>query len=387
MTKTPLWVVVDTETTGFGNVDRIVEIAAVVIDPKTRKVVDEYDTLINPLRDVGPTHVHGITASMVSSAPTFLEASVGLSHFLNGNILVAHNLKFDERFISNEYRRIDVNFQPGRGICTLSLSGQKLADACSKFNIDLSNHHRALADARASAELLLLLLDERNDSRAMEVSGLTEDWSPRTLRRDSVQLENSMSLRRAKRRVVYPSSDLAVLSYLDVLDSYLDDLVLSEIEKRNLVELADELDLHESQIPEIHWMYVESLISAAQRDGVVTENEYALLLAIATALDVPNEDLPARDLTVNDVDFAPGTRVCFTGEAFVNSAPVTRAKLESIAAKNGLQPVSSVTKKACDLVVAADPSTQSGKASSARSWGIPVIGVVEFLTRLSLNQE
>ncbi|MEY3277665.1 MAG: hypothetical protein RLZZ426_151, partial [Actinomycetota bacterium] len=33
MTKTPLWVVVDTETTGFGNVDRIVEVAAVVIDP------------------------------------------------------------------------------------------------------------------------------------------------------------------------------------------------------------------------------------------------------------------------------------------------------------------------------------------------------------------
>ena len=64
-------IVVDVETTGFGRQDKILEIAAIALDPTTWEIVDEYDTLINPQRDVGPTGVHGISASMVEAAPTF----------------------------------------------------------------------------------------------------------------------------------------------------------------------------------------------------------------------------------------------------------------------------------------------------------------------------
>ena len=49
------------------------------------------------------------------------------------------------------------------------------------------------------------------------------------------------------------------------------------------------------------------------------------------------------------------------------------------AAQAGMQPVRSVTKKNCDLLVAADSSSQSGKARKARSYGIPVMSVDEFL--------
>ena len=58
-------VVIDVETTGFGTNDRLVEIAAVTLDPDSLETVDEYDTLINPERDVGPTHVHGIQVAVV----------------------------------------------------------------------------------------------------------------------------------------------------------------------------------------------------------------------------------------------------------------------------------------------------------------------------------
>ena len=61
--------VIDCETTGLGRHDRIVEIAVVTLDPQTWEPTDEYDTLINPERDVGPVGVHGITATMVEAAP------------------------------------------------------------------------------------------------------------------------------------------------------------------------------------------------------------------------------------------------------------------------------------------------------------------------------
>ena len=66
----PLFAVVDMETTGFSPLvgDRIIELGIVRVagDGST---VDAYVTLVNPLRDLGPTHVHGITREDVENAP------------------------------------------------------------------------------------------------------------------------------------------------------------------------------------------------------------------------------------------------------------------------------------------------------------------------------
>ncbi len=97
----PKPVVVDVETTGFGPNDRVVEIAAITLDPATWETVDEYDTLINPGRDVGPTGVHGITASMVEAAPTFSDIIAAIAGRLQGSLLIAHNLAFDSRHHNN----------------------------------------------------------------------------------------------------------------------------------------------------------------------------------------------------------------------------------------------------------------------------------------------
>ena len=83
-------VAVDCETTGFGRYDRILEIAVVEVDIATGRVIDEFETLVNPVRDVGPVDVHGVTASMVSAAPTFDEVAVALARRLGGGTLVAH---------------------------------------------------------------------------------------------------------------------------------------------------------------------------------------------------------------------------------------------------------------------------------------------------------
>ena len=71
--------VIDVETTGlnpYGH-DRVVEIAAVVIEPDGT-VVREFCSLINPERDIGPTSIHGLSANDVTSAPRFSEIAGAL---------------------------------------------------------------------------------------------------------------------------------------------------------------------------------------------------------------------------------------------------------------------------------------------------------------------
>ena len=87
------YVVLDTETTGTMKADRIVEIALVAF--KGNEVIEEWSTLINPQRDVGKTNIHGITASMVSSAPIFGDVINDVFRMINNRVIVAHNLGFD----------------------------------------------------------------------------------------------------------------------------------------------------------------------------------------------------------------------------------------------------------------------------------------------------
>ena len=74
--------VVDTETTGFSRHDRIVEFACVTISEG--RIVDEYESLLQPDRDLGPVHVHGITPTMVESAPPFEAIAADIAARLDG---------------------------------------------------------------------------------------------------------------------------------------------------------------------------------------------------------------------------------------------------------------------------------------------------------------
>lgn len=154
--------VVDVETTGlFPARDRVVEVAVVHMDPDA-KVTGEFSTLIDPRRDIGPTRIHGIKASDVSGAPTFAAAAASIRHQLAGRVLVAHNARFDAMFLAEEFRRCGLQLPPAPVMCTMRLAGHYLGDlsartlpaCCHAAGVILSEHHSALQDARAAAELL-----------------------------------------------------------------------------------------------------------------------------------------------------------------------------------------------------------------------------------------
>jgi len=63
----------------------------------------------------------------------------------------------------------------------------------------------------------------------------------------------------------------------------------------------------------------------------------------------------------------------------IGSGEYPRHLLETMAAIAGFQPVSSVTKKGCDVLVAADPTSMSGKAKKARDFEIPILSIQQFL--------
>jgi DNA polymerase III subunit epsilon len=171
------YVVVDTETTGgWANGDRITEIGAVKI--RNHKVVEEWHSLINPRRVIPAkiTHLTGITNDMVRSAPLFAEIADSFMQFMSDGIFVAHNVNFDYGFIGYEYDRLERRFRFPK-LCTCAgmrrrFPGHKsysLGNLCEIYDIELKDHHRALADARAAARLLNLINEKRD-------CGYEDEW-------------------------------------------------------------------------------------------------------------------------------------------------------------------------------------------------------------------
>lgn len=375
---------VDVETTGLGRNDRVVEIAVVEIDPDSGEVVDEFDTLVNPQRDIGPTGIHGITASMVSAAPTFDEIAGPLSRRLHGSVMAAHSLPFDTRLISQEMSRLGTRFDPGDGVCTLSLTSQKLDDACRSHRIVPETSHTALADARATAALLVCLLDGIEGRSPCRVGYVPHSAVPRTLRREPPDVARN-DVQRVVSMAKYPFSDEALLHYANLLDWVLDDHTVTEEERAALRECASSWGIPQEEVDRVHEAYFQSIVAAAFRDGVITDGEHGLMAKVADALGLGDCEIPEMtEQPKAPAPFGPGTRVCFTGEILVDGAVVHRREMEAAAACHGLSPVSSVTKSGCDLLVAADTATSSAKAKKARSYAIPVISTTQFLKSLRL---
>jgi DNA polymerase III epsilon subunit family exonuclease len=166
--------VVDVETTGSRPTagDRITEVAVVVVrDGKANTV---FETLINPDRPIPPmiSALTNITASMVKNAPRFAEICDQLVGALEGHVFVAHNAGFDWRFVNVEIERAMRRRMTGRSLCTVrmarklvpQLRRRNLDSLSSYYGVDIIGRHRAGGDARATAEVLIRLLDAARDN-------------------------------------------------------------------------------------------------------------------------------------------------------------------------------------------------------------------------------
>jgi DNA polymerase-3 subunit epsilon len=175
-------VVLDFETTGISpaNGDRITEVAALRVDGA--RVVASYVTLVNAgVRIPGfITALTGISNAMIADAPPAADVVRALVEFIGGDTVVAHNASFDRGFLLAEAARQGICGREFPSLCTMRLSRRllpglasyRLAAVAERLGVHYAGRaHRAEADARVAADVLLKLVEavaERQATRSLD---------------------------------------------------------------------------------------------------------------------------------------------------------------------------------------------------------------------------
>lgn len=421
--------VVDVETTGFSpRDDRIVEIGIVLTD-EAGAPTQEWSTRVNPQRDVGPTHIHGISQRDVASAPTFSDSAAHIADLLRGRCLVAHNAAFDRRFLEAEFGRAYWAWPAVPTLCTLAQSSyylpqlhrRRLSDCCRAIGFSLVDAHTALGDARATAALLHSYLGQHRgpapkpEHQTLLTQALNVEWPSRpgqpllttpntppathgprpvgTERRpyratprvacllDSITLD----------AVIEAGAPQHSPAYIELLIEALRDGELSPAEQTALGDMAQETGLSWRQIGTTHEAFAIALADRALLDGTVQRAERAELKTVLDALGLePSHattllkasDADRRAVLSQGLDPLPdgwihgeplrvGDRVVFTG-----CDPAHRKRLEETARDKGVRVTGSVSGKTSLLV--SDGATQGSKADKAVERGTPIVHPATF---------
>ncbi len=159
------FVVVDLETTGGSPAScDITEIGAVKV--RGGEVLGEFQTLVRPPGSIPPfiSVLTGITDSMVASSPRPAAVLPAFLEFAHGCVLVAHNAPFDIGFLRSGCEQLDLAWPAFETVDTALLARRiltrdetpncKLATLATYFRAAEPPCHRALADARATVDVL-----------------------------------------------------------------------------------------------------------------------------------------------------------------------------------------------------------------------------------------
>lgn len=164
------FVVYDIETTGINvSYNEIIEIGAQKI--YHGQVIDTFSSLINPRRVIseGITNLTHITNDDVRNAPFIEDVLPKFLEFIDGAILVGHNVSFDNGHIYHNIEKLGLGKRVYPTIDTLTLAKAKynsglkkfgLEDLVKYFNITLDGHHRASNDAIATAEIFIKMWND-----------------------------------------------------------------------------------------------------------------------------------------------------------------------------------------------------------------------------------
>jgi DNA polymerase-3 subunit epsilon len=394
----PGFAVIDLETTGFAynHTDRICEIGVVLLDPHGNRE-GTYSTLVNPQRDLGAQHIHGIDATDARLAPTFAQIIGDLTEVLAGRVIAAHNSAFDTAFLAAEYARAGwpIGLSRDMTLCTMALASQylpgapaKLDQCCAFAGISQADAHHALADAEAAACLLALYMERSRGSQVWAdwvAYGTTLLW-PEAPRLATTPVTRGVSRPEGEAM----ASVMATLTrvegvdradeYLDLLDRVLADRKISPSERASLDGLTASLGLTATQIAELNRHYMLGIVDMVAADDMFTREERATVIQLANLLDIGDLEIEALllkaeaqvSLVETSLTLKAGDMVVFTG-----FSALRKAELAAQAEAAGLVVWPSL-KKGVAVVVALDEGTNSGKAQKARAWAIPVIGADAF---------
>lgn len=174
--------VLDLEMTGLSpERDRICEVAVIRGRLVGRRV--ELSTLVRPEVPMTPGAIActGITDALLADAPRFDQIAAEVADALDGAVVVGHNIVFDMGFLHRECEHAGRRVAPPFTLDTLlmarrlfSFPRNKLLDVCAALGVKVAAAHRALADARATFDVLERMIDALDPSQTLTVGELSD---------------------------------------------------------------------------------------------------------------------------------------------------------------------------------------------------------------------
>ena len=186
------FVVFDLETTGLsGARDRICEIGAARV--RALEVADSFESLVNPRRPLPRpvARLTGLREEELQRAPPVSSVIKRFVLFAGDAPLVAHNARFDQRFLERQLQWLHGRRLAEPPLCTAALARRLLegrvrrvglASLAEFFGVETRPCHRALPDAEATAQVLICLIGLAQEIGARRVSELRALAAPRKRR-------------------------------------------------------------------------------------------------------------------------------------------------------------------------------------------------------------
>jgi DNA polymerase-3 subunit epsilon len=420
--------VVDVETTGlFPSMhDRIVEIATFRVDPNGN-ILKYYSTLVNPNRDIGATHIHGISARDVKNAPLFDEIAGDVLAVISDAIFVAHNVNFDWKFVRAEFERIGIELPYLPKLCTMRLSSladpsitsRKLENICRHFDISIRSAHSAYDDAYATLQIMAKCLKKIGNLSELTLSDigvksiLLEPFNWPVISPSGKSYSRQQAVQESAQKQSYISKLISKLpsgyeshpelnEYLDLLDKVIEDRRITANESQALLHLSMEIGLYREQAIIAHHKYMKDLMFVALEDGIITDSEMRDLKEVKNLLSISEPDFDhllkkaCEEYELNNIKMlglkdqydVKGKTICFTGKfgCKIEGELVKRSKAEEIVIERGMVVKKNVTRD-LDFLVMADPHSMSGKAKKARAYCTRIIAEPVFWQIMGIQVE
>ena len=164
--------IVDIETNG-SKLDKhqIIEIAGVKV--KNGLIIDSFESLVKcDIINEHITKITGISVDDTKDAPKLKDVLHNFYQFLGDAIFVAHDVKFDYKFISGSFEQVGLAPIFNRSLCSLALAERTvisyryaLSYLSEQFNLNPNaSHHRAMSDVLTTYELFKLSLKNCNEN-------------------------------------------------------------------------------------------------------------------------------------------------------------------------------------------------------------------------------
>ena len=335
------YTVIDLETCGVIGDDRnyVIELSAIKV--REGIVVDEFTSLVNPMRAIPPLvkRITGIDNSMVASAPTIQDIMNKYLDFIGVDIVVGYNINtFDynilydlaeslySRIFSNDF--VDILYAVKRTI--KEIDDYRLITICNLYNIDYTGAHRALKDCYLTKAVYDRINDEfGNDAFDGHSYAVYSQGS-------------------SKRRVPHYSEETLQLKALQsILESIIEDKIVTEDEVNALVDWMEyNINLRGNYPFDRVFILLEKVLE----DGVVDDKELVMLLDKFTEYTNPTKS------TCNGVGDLSDKHFVLTGEFGYGSRS---AVAEYIVSKGGI--VDDNVKRCTQYVVIGSLGSQAWK--------------------------